>query len=827
MSNMSLKMKIILMSVAMVLIPVIVISAFSLFEFNQFGEEAIDDATKGITEEAKGSLTHGVTAAREEVNGLINSGRLSTQSIAESSVLNSYLASKAGENEMLNEFSRKEMSRILKGLIGTCKTAEELSTDGKKQTDQAPGQKLAARQIRAVTVGEDGYAFAMDSEGTLVVHPKKNLEGQNTVTDLGLNEFRKILSSKSSSTVQFLNYTFEGQRKFVAYQFFAPWDWVVAVSGYWADLSKSAAAFSRKQLLQEIQSLYRSTTIAAGNDRSVRMLDRIRYIGADGTTEIDIYQGQTRSNETNVASKAWFQKASNMPEGEIYNAGVIRPELGQKSDMLFAAPVYVAGEVKGVAAVNMNWSLAWKLLDQYTFGETGYAYITSSKGLLISHPKYSLTDRVDITASKYGKLADITTAQMLAGQSGVEKYTFEGVEKYVAFKPFPVGSETYSIAATSPVDEFMASVHKMEKQANSRISSTTRFIVIGSVVFGIIGVVVAFFFGRGIVNKLVDVIDGLRSGAEQVAAASTQVSQSSQEMAEGNSEQASSLEESSASLEEMSSMTQQNSGNASEADGLMRETQDVVKDGVQTMQKMSSAIEDIDESSAETAKIIDTIDEIAFQTNLLALNAAVEAARAGEAGKGFAVVAEEVRNLAQRSAEAASDTAELIEGSRENVEEGVAATEELEDHMETIQERTGKAQTMIAEISAASDEQADGIEQVNEAVAQMNEVVQQSASNSEETASAAEELSSQAQEMNAMVEQLANIVGGEADDSDTASVSTSGNSYSGNQGNNPKTSNNQSSPGGSAKQSQTSDSDNQSESPEQVIPLDSDNFEDF
>jgi methyl-accepting chemotaxis protein len=192
----------------------------------------------------------------------------------------------------------------------------------------------------------------------------------------------------------------------------------------------------------------------------------------------------------------------------------------------------------------------------------------------------------------------------------------------------------------------------------------------------------------------------------------------------------------------------------------MGEAGELVTHGVSAMQRMSTSINDIKTSSDKTAKIIKTIDEIAFQTNLLALNAAVEAARAGEAGKGFAVVAQEVRNLAQRSAEAARNTAELIEAGQSNAESGVAVAVEVSANLEGIKESSGKVATLIAEIAAASSEQSQGIGQVNTAVSEMDKVVQSNAANAEESASAAEEMSSQAQELNSLVGELVSVVGG-------------------------------------------------------------------
>ena len=172
------------------------------------------------------------------------------------------------------------------------------------------------------------------------------------------------------------------------------------------------------------------------------------------------------------------------------------------------------------------------------------------------------------------------------------------------------------------------------------------------------------------------------------------------------------------------------------------------------MKDMSAAIAEIRSSAQEMAKIVKTIDEIAFQTNLLALNAAIEAARAGEAGKGFAVVADEVRNLARRSAEAAKTTAGLIEGAQKNAEAGVQTTAKVSTSLTQIQGSALKVATLVAEITAASRQQSQGIEQVNIAVSEMDKVVQQNAANAEESASAAEELSSQAQELYALVAEL-------------------------------------------------------------------------
>ncbi len=276
--------------------------------------------------------------------------------------------------------------------------------------------------------------------------------------------------------------------------------------------------------------------------------------------------------------------------------------------------------------------------------------------------------------------------------------------------------------------------------------------------------IVLVFTDRSIVKPIRIIIGTLTGGSEQVTAASLQISQSSQQLAESASGQASSLEETSAALTESSTTVKQNAESARQARILSDQARTAAEKGTEAMVRMNEAIQRIKGSSDETAKIVRTIDEIAFQTNLLALNAAVEAARAGEAGKGFAVVAEEVRNLAQRSAEAAKTTSALIEESQRNAEHGVSVSQEVGDSLRQIGNIAGNVNQVVAEVSTASEEQARGIDQINIAVAEMDKQTQQIAASSEETASSSQELSSQAAEMQSVIVNLAVLVEGKRSD---------------------------------------------------------------
>jgi methyl-accepting chemotaxis protein len=253
------------------------------------------------------------------------------------------------------------------------------------------------------------------------------------------------------------------------------------------------------------------------------------------------------------------------------------------------------------------------------------------------------------------------------------------------------------------------------------------------------------------VAALAEALRRIAVGAEQVAQASAQISTGSQSLAESSSEQASSLEEVSSSLQELAAMTRQNAGNAQEANQLAVVAGDAAQRGVTSMEDMSATMARIKESSDATARIVKTIDEIAFQTNLLALNAAVEAARAGDAGKGFAVVAEEVRNLAMRSAEAARNTATLIEEAAKHAAGGVATNQQVTAQLSDVSRAFGRVRDVVAEIAAASMQQDEGLAQITKAVEQMNGGTQHVAASAEESASASEELAGQAEVMKAAI----------------------------------------------------------------------------
>lgn len=303
--------------------------------------------------------------------------------------------------------------------------------------------------------------------------------------------------------------------------------------------------------------------------------------------------------------------------------------------------------------------------------------------------------------------------------------------------------------------KFSYTTQKLSTQHNENKRITGAAILIG----GLLTAVALFFVVRNSINPLYQAMEEIDESSQKVASGATQIAITSQSLAEGTSTQAAALEQTSSSLEEMSSITRQNADNTTAVESLINTANQGVNQANQSMTEVISAMQEISRASQETSKIIKTIDEIAFQTNLLALNAAVEAARAGEAGAGFAVVADEVRNLAMRAAEAAKNTAQLIEGTVSKVNEGSGLVDKTHTAFSQVADNVIKVNSLIGGIATSSHQQAQGIEQINKAITLMDTAVQNAAANAEESAALSEEMHSQASNLELVISRLEQVIG--------------------------------------------------------------------
>jgi methyl-accepting chemotaxis protein/methyl-accepting chemotaxis protein-1 (serine sensor receptor) len=353
---------------------------------------------------------------------------------------------------------------------------------------------------------------------------------------------------------------------------------------------------------------------------------------------------------------------------------------------------------------------------------------------------------IESHADSFRQIADLCAVNKIAEAS-----------EYYKEKGGPAGA-----AMEQTASELMAlqrAIMKDNADVGHRQVRFANISMVSIVAFGTVMVVVSSFMIAGVTKLLRRLAVELGEGASQISSAAAQVATSSQKLAQAASGEAASIEETSAAAQEVASSARKSADQAKSAASLMEAVDIGVADGNRTLDQMVASMAEITSSGGKVSKIIKVIDEIAFQTNILALNAAVEAARAGEAGMGFAVVADEVRNLAQRCAQAARDTAALIEESIAKSNDGGVKLQQVTAVIQGITESTAKAKAFIDEVSAASLEEARGVDQISKSVVQMEQATQSTAAFSEESASASEQLAAQAHALNHIAGELGAMVG--------------------------------------------------------------------
>ncbi|NLG33924.1 MAG: hypothetical protein GX548_01075, partial [Lentisphaerae bacterium] len=440
-------------------------------------------------------------------------------------------------------------------------------------------------------IGATGYPFVMDSEGDLLVHPRADLVGKNVITDLNIQDFREALERRREGTKGWIEYPFEGRLKFISYSYFAEWDWIICASGYMDEMSANAASQALELLQVDMVQMVRGTRTATAKGEK-NAYPQMRLLDETGQETVAVVNGELRPPQElqSRRGEAWFEAACRLEAGKVLVTPVEIARNTGEPEIRVCAPVFVRGALKGVAVINADWTLVWENLSGLVFGRTGYPYVINDKGVLISHPQYTLKDNHSLADARQGALSDIVRNRMLKGEEGLAQYEFEGTRVYAGFAPLELGSHRYAVAARIPEAELLEVVAAMEGTIGDEVQSLTGWMALAVLGLALIGALVAVVFSRGINNALKRIADAMGIGAGQVTSASEQVASASQSLAQGASQQASSLEESSAAMEEMASMTRQNADNAGKADALMGETKKVVGEGARAVEQVSGAI---------------------------------------------------------------------------------------------------------------------------------------------------------------------------------------------------------------------------------------------
>ncbi len=580
--------------------------------------------------------------------------------------------------------------------------------------------KSLRQAILARSVGQTGYVYVLGGKGEHRGHYIVSKDGKRDGEDLwdskdaDGNPFIQTIVQAGLGVhgreVTFTRYPWQNQgearprMKIAAVTYFEPWDWVIGAGAYEDEfLAAQRKADSALRRLFWICMLSGATVVL------LVLLIVYRVIRSSVTLPIE---------ELKTA-------AALLAEGDV-EVTVNTSRRGEMGDL-----------ARGMAAMCANLRAQAEVSERVAAGDMGVEVQARSERDLLARSMEKMVGAIRGMVAEMQSLSRAAVAGQLSTRGNAAR--FQG-----GYRDVIQGVNETLDAVVLPVQEASRVLERVaERDLSSRMTGT--------------------YQGdndklKESLNQAVENLDeGLQrvaAAVEQVASAAGEIGTGSQALAQGSSEQAGSLEEISSSLQEMDSVTHSASAGAKEARSLADGARTSANQGLAGMQRMSEAMERIKVSSDSTAKIVKTIDEIAFQTNLLALNAAVEAARAGDAGKGFAVVAEEVRNLAMRSAAAAKTTADLIEESVQNAQGGVELNRQVLAQLEDIVRQADRVGEVMSGVAVSSGEQQTGIEQVTAAVEQVNQVTQQNAANSEESASASEELSGQAEELRALVSQF-------------------------------------------------------------------------
>ncbi len=629
--------------------------------------------------------------------------------------------------------------------------------------------------ITATRIGRCDAAVVVDGSGRIVAAADKALVDKPY-------PWREALAGKDQ-TVRHATIKDGGRERLVVSASFPTWDWTIAASGWLDEMSRVATDDLQRLVLGDLIRTWELSTVHAGTTDH-HTLATLAILDANGQELLAVVDGKPASVPAHAADQAWFAATKGLAAEQVHIAPLAQDDRCGRVVLRIAAPVHIDGTFSGAVVLGLDWQVTRTLFAQRTYGKTGYPYIVNVDGILVTHPKYQLKDRFSIADPANGEeLARIVRERMAKGDEGSARYTFQGVDKFVAFSPLTLGAQRFSVAATVPTEEIFALARTIESTSTSSTRSATILLAIVVAALVAVATTAGLLVSRSIARPVQTAIRSLSSGADQVTSAADQVSRSSQELSKGASTEAASIEETSASLEELTANIRQTAENTRAADRLAHSVNGTARQGADAAQQVAAetaqrlaqvgeVVKAIRVSTEQTTRVVETIDEIAFQTNLLALNAAVEAARAGEAGMGFAVVADEVRSLAGRSAEEVKNTAALIAEARTNAERMLTVTGEMDTFLRQamdqrmlasfrqVVEASDKMAHLMSDLTTASDEQAKGVEQISRAIADMDRVTQGTAATAEEAAAASEELSSQAVEMHQTVQELVRMVEG-------------------------------------------------------------------
>jgi len=360
--------------------------------------------------------------------------------------------------------------------------------------------------ISNARIGQLGYAFVLNSQGDIVIHPKSELIGKNTITDLGITEFREMLYKKDEDSVNMLFYHYQHQKQFVSYLYFPQRDWIICVNGVLDELFSEEINRSADILKKEIMNLYHSSKIKIGSAERY-LFNQIRFVNIQGQEVIALRFGEYANDLEYHGRTRWFLQGIQIDKGAVFNAGVIQSENSDKIEMRISTPVFINDVVKGMIVLDFDWELIRDILKERIYGKSGFAFIINERGFVVSHPEYTIMDQVNFSEEKYGELSEIVRNHMLKGKSGQGRYSFKDKDYLIYYVPFEAGQRQYALGATGQEDEFLSMANRIKMDAEIEFKLILKIILISICICIVISSAIGVIVSRSISGPIDKVVN--------------------------------------------------------------------------------------------------------------------------------------------------------------------------------------------------------------------------------------------------------------------------------------------------------------------------------
>jgi len=362
--------------------------------------------------------------------------------------------------------------------------------------------------IENIKMKNNGYAFVLNENGQIRIHQKKDLKHKHILNDLKISEFKKVIADKQENIIGSIRYVYEKKNIITYYLYFKDWDWYICVSFSIDDREKELRDAAEIKIKNEFKSIIERTKIRI-NGKAQKVYSQIRLLDNKGQEVISCLSGKIPAQLKSYNEQLWFQDSLSYFENNselTFNSGVGISDNTGVEEMRIVSPVNHNNTRKGFIVVNLDWRLAWKLLKNHAYGQSGYAFIINHTGEVLSHPEHSFKDHVNFSESQFGELSTIVKEKMLMNKSESEKYQLHNVQNIIYFMPLKIGNEQYSIAATTPANEFLKIAQEIKINAKDNFAKTKSIVIIGIVVSVLVAIIIGFLISRSINNPLMKVI---------------------------------------------------------------------------------------------------------------------------------------------------------------------------------------------------------------------------------------------------------------------------------------------------------------------------------